>query len=388
MKEKKFVKTENGFYTGTYNINSYSPLDAVISFIIAIVVMELLGLAFNAVLNSYEATYGGYSYYFASLLSTLLSQFVIFLIAFIFSKIKHVNYLSGGGFTFRFDWVNILFASMLIIGVDLLLSTVHTQFGDDLLRSIYGISMEQYESSLPQTVEGLDILWALILVYILTPLLPCIVEEGLFRGVVLRGLSQFGKLFAVIVSAMMFSFMHGNPLQILLQFIFGLLVGGVVMLTRNFAVGCVMHFISNYMVVRLAVFKEMSEVVKMNGGYLYDALSIVVGTIFLIVSIIYFVKLYLSKYKREILKKPEKQTYSDLVKFSYVETDELDESGEKIYKKVYWNEIAVGDFSLAGKSFSYNGKNYVVNKPTKKVILTKVLIVLSLVVSAVLIFVV
>ncbi len=387
MKEKKFVKTENGFYTGTYNINSFNPFDAVIAFIIAIVAMELMGLAFNAVLDSYESTYGSYSYYFVSVLSTLLSQFVIFLIAFVFCKVRHVNFLSGGGFTFRFDWVNILFASLLIIGVDLLLSTVHTQFGDDLLRAVYSTNMEQYENSLPQTVEGLDILWALLLMYILTPLLPCIIEEGLFRGVVLRGLSQFGKLFAIIVSAMMFSFMHGNPMQILLQFIFGLLVGSVVMLTRNFAVGCVMHFISNYMVVRLAVLTEMTDAAVRNGRYLYDAISIVIGTIFLIVSIIYFIKLFLSQYKREILKKPEKQTYSDLVKFSFVDSGEVDENGEKVYKKIYWNEIAVGDFSLAEKSFSYNGRNYVANKPTKKVVFTKVLIVLSLIVSAVLIFV-
>lgn len=386
MKNKTFVKTDKGFVTGTYNPNSYNPLDAVICFLIAIISVEAVRIVFNLALKAFSETYV-YSYYFVSLLGTIIIQLVVFLVAFIFSKARRVNYLSGGGFTFRFDWVNILFACMLIVGVDLLISAVHMQFGDDLVRLLYGTSLEDYSSTLAPEPEGADLFFFYIETFILTPLLPCIFEEGLFRGVVLRGLSQFGKLFAIIVSALLFAFMHGNPMQILLQFIFGLLVGAIVMLTRNFAIGCVMHFISNFMVVRLAVLTGMSDIAREGGAYLFDAISIVIGTVFVVVSVIYFIKLFLAKYKREVLKEPEKQTYKDLLKFTYVQTDDLDENGDKVYKKVYWNEIAVGDYSLAGKIFAYNGDIYSGNKPTKKVLFTKILIIFALIVSAVLIFI-
>lgn len=385
MKSTTFVKTDNGYNTGTYNINSYTPLDAVIAFLIAIVSMELVGIGFRYLINN-TGMYA-MSYYILSTISILIAQFVIFLIAFFYSKCRRVSYLNGGGFTFRFDWVNILFGAMLIIGIDLLFTSVHTQFGEDLLR-IMGSSMDDYLGGVPTDISGIDVLFALLQIYILTPLLPSIAEEGLYRGIIMRGLSQFGKVFAVIVSSMMFAFMHDNPVQILLQFIAGLSIGSIVMLTRNYAIGCAMHFISNFSITWLAVFGEMADSYFYHGSYLYDAISIVIGTIFLMVSLTYFVKMYLAKYKRQILDKPNSLGYYDYLKYSYVETDDVDERGEKVYKKVYWSEIAVGEYTLAGSKFAYKGNIYTVNKPTKKALLSKIMIAVSLVLSVVLIFVI
>ena len=57
-----------------------------------------------------------------------------------------------------------------------------------------------------------------------------VVEELVFRGFLMRRFEKYGKGFAVIVSAVLFGVMHGNPLQI----VFGTLVG---LIANNFILG-------------------------------------------------------------------------------------------------------------------------------------------------------
>lgn len=72
---------------------------------------------------------------------------------------------------------------------------------------------------------------------ILAPLL----EEFLFRGVILHSLKRFGNAFAVVVSALLFSMVHGNLLQIPLAFILGFLFGVVVVKTGSIWLTVLLH---------------------------------------------------------------------------------------------------------------------------------------------------
>jgi membrane protease YdiL (CAAX protease family) len=72
-----------------------------------------------------------------------------------------------------------------------------------------------------------------------------ICEEFIFRGLVLHSLRRYGNGFAILVSALLFSMIHGNLQQIPLAFIVGLLLGAFVIRTGSIWVTVIMHAMIN-----------------------------------------------------------------------------------------------------------------------------------------------
>lgn len=75
--------------------------------------------------------------------------------------------------------------------------------------------------------------------------IPALVEEFLFRGVMLRSLMRFGTGFAVVASSMLFALMHGNVTQILFAFPLGLLFSYFIVRTGNLWITIAIHFLNN-----------------------------------------------------------------------------------------------------------------------------------------------
>ena len=70
------------------------------------------------------------------------------------------------------------------------------------------------------------------------------VEELVFRGFILKALKPCGKLFAVLVSALMFSLMHGDIQQLLFTFFAGLLFGYIAVQYSIWA-SFLLHIVNN-----------------------------------------------------------------------------------------------------------------------------------------------
>ena len=90
-----------------YNPNSFTAVDSGLAFIIILALFFGLEKAFSAVINAIGRD--NIDYYLVSIISAFISQGAIIGVALIFSKIRHVSLLSGGGFKAEFDWLNILF---------------------------------------------------------------------------------------------------------------------------------------------------------------------------------------------------------------------------------------------------------------------------------------
>lgn len=71
-----------------------------------------------------------------------------------------------------------------------------------------------------------------------------IMEEIIFRGVVLRHLEPYGKGFAILMSAFLFGIFHGNLVQIPYAFLVGLVLGYVAV-EYNILWAMVLHMINN-----------------------------------------------------------------------------------------------------------------------------------------------
>ena len=81
---------------------------------------------------------------------------------------------------------------------------------------------------------------------------PAFAEELLFRGTIMSGLKKRGMWTSIIVSALIFSLMHGNPEQTVHQFLLGVIVGYLFYVTGNVWIGIIIHFFNNFISVTQA----------------------------------------------------------------------------------------------------------------------------------------
>lgn len=77
-----------------------------------------------------------------------------------------------------------------------------------------------------------------------------IVEELIFRGIILNGLRKnYRATTAVFISALLFSLFHLNPWQMPATFVLGLLLGWIMIRTRNILLAIIGHSMNNLLVL-------------------------------------------------------------------------------------------------------------------------------------------
>jgi len=87
---------------------------------------------------------------------------------------------------------------------------------------------------------------ALVKVAIIAP----VVEELIFRGVVMHGLMRnYSKATAVLFSGLLFALFHLNPWQFPATFVLGLLLGWLMIGTKNIGLAILGHSINNLLVL-------------------------------------------------------------------------------------------------------------------------------------------
>ena len=86
-----------------------------------------------------------------------------------------------------------------------------------------------------------DSIWAGIWFFMFSVLM----EEFVFRGYICRYLAPYNRTLAVLLSAYLFAGVHGNPVQIIDAFLFGIVTGYVYLETGNLIYPYLMHFLSN-----------------------------------------------------------------------------------------------------------------------------------------------
>lgn len=109
---------------------------------------------------------------------------------------------------------------------------------------------------------------------LLLAVLPAFAEEFLMRGVVLNAASRKRDYsYAILITAGMFSLMHGNPIQTVHQFLLGAVLAYVVLVSKSLWAGIFLHFFNNFLSLTLeypyeAIMKNTS-LGSMHVGYRY-----------------------------------------------------------------------------------------------------------------------
>lgn len=102
-----------------------------------------------------------------------------------------------------------------------------------------GINTDYGSLDIPDGVSG----GALYLFVI--AVVPALVEEFAFRGVVLSHLRKYGNTFAILASSLLFGLVHGNLVQIPFAFAAGCILAYIDILTDSMLPSIIVHFLNN-----------------------------------------------------------------------------------------------------------------------------------------------
>ncbi len=143
----------------------------------------------------------------------------------------------------RFNCSIVVPAVLIAMGVSVIGAFASQLFAFFL--SLVGFAPTEINITIPYTPAA-SILYLLNLT-VFSP----IIEEVVFRGIVLNTLRRFGDSFALFISSLFFALIHMHLLQIPNAFLMGLVIGYFVLYSGSLWTGILIHVINNSLVVLL-----------------------------------------------------------------------------------------------------------------------------------------
>lgn len=175
-----------------------------------------------------------------SIISIISAQGGMFLIYLLHNKIIKANFLKASHISFKLNFVNVflavLFGAVVLFGLNNFISVFDALFQ----------KMGHIAKDFPLPLNNG---WWFAFNIVLLALLPAIVEELVFRGVIYNGLKQYGKVTAIVLSSILFALIHGNIDQTVYPILFGLVLAYIVYKTDNIVYSMIAHFVNNAVVL-------------------------------------------------------------------------------------------------------------------------------------------
>ena len=200
----------------------------------------------------------------------------------------------------RIVWMPVLaiFISSIFISAYLLSFTNHVQFFKDLDKQIGG-GLGQDVLTKMLYMSGLS---DLLLNFFFIALVPAVLEEIFFRGVLQRLLQQAtGSPHAgIIISSLLFAAVHLNPVQFIPMVFLAIVLGYVFYFTDSIFCSIAVHFFNNALAVSAYYFKDSSNVANeiVSDTYTPNILVVLMFVAVLIIAF-YLLQNLKSKYQHE-----------------------------------------------------------------------------------------
>ncbi len=133
------------------------------------------------------------------------------------------------------------------------------------------------------------------LVFLLVAVIVPIVEEFIFRGIILRGfLKRYTPFLAVVLSSVLFALMHMNIVQMVTGFLAGLVLGWLYYKTYSLKLVIVAHALHNTLSLISGGYTEFPALEVMSYKLMFSGLIVALATFF-----------YLSRYWKKLFQKKE-----------------------------------------------------------------------------------
>lgn len=150
-------------------------------------------------------------------------------------------------------------------------------------------------------------LYSFILMVIAAPIL----EEILFRGIILDGLlKRYSPLKSILVSSFLFGFVHLNPWQFVSGFVIGIFAGWVYFKTRSLLATIIVHASANLNGFLARIFMDADaamndSLIETYGGTGKLILAIVASLVVIAICIYYLDKEFKKRKIKVVLNEPE-----------------------------------------------------------------------------------
>jgi membrane protease YdiL (CAAX protease family) len=151
-------------------------------------------------------------------------------------------FLVGGGLIYPLRWGNtrsgdVLTYVLIFFGVNVV--SLITSGVVLVLANLIGLNTHINSPQPDMSFAGLLLYFASL------AFLPAVLEEILFRGLLMQSLRRFGNYFALIASSVLFAAAHQNLIKFPAMLFGGLVLGYVALNTNSLMPSVVMHFFSN-----------------------------------------------------------------------------------------------------------------------------------------------
>ncbi len=194
--------------------------------------------------------------------------------------------------------------TLLLFGMFML--TILSIFNSLVLNIIskFGISFPQ------NTIEPIDGFLSFVLYFIFSSIIPAIFEELFMRGMVLSILIPYGKKFAVISCAIIFTIMHTQIQGFIPIFGAGIILSCLYLYTDNILVPMSLHFINNaYSFIMMYMQNKINGISYISFASLIMSIIIASG-----VYSLYYLKKHNINIFSDIMQKKQKTKITSLFK--------------------------------------------------------------------------
>ena len=171
---------------------------------------------------------------------------------------------------------------------------------ENLISMLFKRYLSFYQSII--TLAKLPGISGLLLAIILIAIIPSIIEELFFRGIIQQGLiNKYSPKIGIILTSLLFAIIHINPHVLLTIFLFSILLGFIYYLYKNLIYNILIHFFLNLSGVLLLRYDK----IQLTGLSVELSKTSHVNIYLIIMSLIIiglFVYLYLIKNKKQDIK--------------------------------------------------------------------------------------
>ena len=198
--------------------------------------------------------------------SGLISTVSFFFISLIYALIR------GLDFAELFPFEKVKGKTLLMMVTVGLTITLLSNYIADLVTQVFGMFGVTNEVDMSYDAKnGVS----LVVYFVTVAIIPALVEEFTFRGILMGSLRKYSDALAVIVSAGLFALMHGNFVQIPFTFVGGLMFGYVVVKTNSLLPAILIHFFNNGLSVAMDVLESNQILSSMTITLIWNAILLI-----------------------------------------------------------------------------------------------------------------
>lgn len=226
----------------------YTTKDSGLMFILVLIVPMFFALVLSSILN---IVFPNMSETASAYVGLALNQIGFFLTFVVYNHVTKVQTRQASKINFKLNvWQILIVIALGLVAMYGFSPLVN--YMDWTLRSI-GFKLDSFSAL------NFDNVGMLFVNIFLVALLPALCEELVFRGVVMNGLKKFKPAVMMILSGLLFAIMHLNIEQSVYQFVLGMVLSGVVMISGSIVSSMILHFFNNAIVLISNYFMPQSS---------------------------------------------------------------------------------------------------------------------------------